>query len=839
MAEVEKISDQEKAIWLERPLTGLTMDQVAVHQEAGRTNDYFTSVSRSVRQIIQSNLLTLFNAILLVCMVVTLIFGSPKDVVFVVVLVVNAATGIVSEIKAKRTLDRMQILDTAPIKVVRDGKESVIPPFEIVPGDLLHLQLGDQVPADGIVAKVNGLRLNESILTGESVPQYRQPGEEILSGSAVVSGDGYIWVTKVGADSWANRMSAQVKQFRLAYSELQSGIDRILKVITWCLPVVIVLLMWAQVRYYGGLQTLLKEHLATSVVAVVAAIVGMIPQGLVLLTSINFASAGVKLARKGVLVQELPAVEILARVDTLCLDKTGTLTTGEIETQGFCQLSQPCASLIAANRLADEELMALHLLTADASNGTAQALDRVLASQAADRLGPSESWPEYTIIPFDSARKWSLLNLGSKAWVMGAPEIILAASPGKTEAISGLEQVSNFAKTGARVVALACSDRYQLPDLNGGEEPSLPEELTPVLIAVLAEELRDDAAQTLAFFRSQAVDVVIISGDNPVTVGALAQRAGLGRETGDASSGGNGELSLGFDARNLPTDQAEIQKILAEHRVFGRVTPDQKRALVHAFQAQGRTVAMTGDGVNDALALKDADLGIAMGNAASATKAAAKIVLLNSKFSTLPSVLQEGRRVLGNMERVSTLFLSKTVYAFLLAVAVGLLGMAYPYLPRHLTLVGSTTIGIPAFFLALAPSNRRYRPGFLYRVAMLVIPAGIMAGVASLAGYVCAQGDKAQATTVATLILAGLALILLGILSQPIFSWRGILLLAMAGLLGSAILVTPVREFFALSWPLFKNWLVIAGFIAAGAIGIIGVGVLWLRTYWTDEITNR
>lgn len=870
-------------------LGGLTRQEVAQREAAGQTNHYQSRVSRSFKQILRSNVFTLFNAILICCLVVTAIFGHWPDLVFGIVMVVNALTGIVSETRAKITLEKMSILDTAPIEVIREGTSTKVPPHRLVRGDLIHLRLGDQIPADGEVLQENGFRVNESNLSGESVPQHRQTGQRVLSGSAVVSGSAYVKIDAVGAASWANQMSAQVKRFALVHSELQSGIDKILRVVSWLLPAIVVLLLLAQVRQYGGISLLLERHLGPAVVSIVAAIVGMIPQGLVLLTSVNFAASSLKLARKGVLVQELPAVEVLARVDTLCLDKTGTLTTGAIRLQGFVfpdnELFAPgkLGEKQVANLKADDDslgdiqegafslgqgqgstlrpvpdtgvrsnqassqgapaarraikaapiprehldlwkvlvpasqvppliLEVLAQLNQDRSNATAEAIQEVVAPQLVD-FDPSTTATK-KIIPFDSSRKYSALCQDHTLWVLGAPEIILGGEQPIVQAYAG---------QGARVIALGrreLDSRQQEQLFAGSQDFTLPA-LKPVIYAVLGEELRADAADTLRYFQDNQVQIYLISGDNPLTVAALARRVGLDEES--------------YDARDLPENQEKCAQILTEAKIFGRVTPEQKHQMVKVLRDGGRTVAMTGDGVNDALALKDADLGIAMGNATSATKAAAKIVLVKSQFSSLPAVVSEGRRVLGNMERVSTLFLSKTTYAMILALVIGVLGIRYPYLPRQFTLIGSATIGIPAFFLALAPSNRRYRPGFLKRVGQLVIPAGSICGVTSVAAYLLCP-DPDQDTTVATITLALTALVLLGLLARPLLSWRIFLLSAMASLVSAAILVSPVRRFFALTWPSGPSWTIIGLAVGVGSLLLILVGIWWEQQHWRQTI---
>lgn len=786
-------------------LQGLNNQEVAELTQAGLTNQFTPRATRTVPQILRANIFTLFNAILSICIVVTLIFGHWADAVFGIVMIVNALTGIVSELRAKKVLERVSILQENPVWVVREGVEQEISPRQIVQGDLLHLRRGDQVPADGKVLASEGMYLDESNLTGESVPCARQIGETVLSGATVVAGNGYIAVSAVGSQSWANKTAIQVKKFKMAHSELEAGINKILKVITYFLPLVIALLAVSQIRSLGGFSQVNWGNIGPVVVAVVAGIVGMIPQGLVLLTSINFAAAALKLVRQEVLIQELPAVEVLARVDTLCLDKTGTLTTGQVRLRGFCIPAD--TSLVSAKSLPSDAQMALATLTKTRENDTSAAIYDRLQSDLQAETGIIDN---AEILAFDSSRKWSALISEEKTWVLGAPEIILAADS-DTQA-----QTANWARQGARVLALASTQNAAL-DL---QAPTLPKTLQLSALIVLAEQVRGDAEQTLEFFRAQGVKTLIISGDNPVTVAALAKRVGV-----DDS---------GFDARELPDNQDELLAILKEHSVFGRVTPEQKRSLVRALQSGGRTVAMTGDGVNDALALKDADLGIAMGNAAQATKSAAKVVLIDSRFSALPQVLGEGRRVLGNMERVSTLFLSKTTYAAILALVIGVLGIRYPYLPRQLTLISSTTIGIPAFFLALAPSARRYRPGFLRRVGQLALPAGLICALTSIGAYLWI-GSSPQATSVATVVLVNGALGLLAILSQPLRSWRGILLGVMIALVFSAITIPVVRNFFALQVLSVSQWLVVLGCSAISLLSLAIIGVRWERRHWSGQ----
>ncbi|WP_156221921.1 HAD-IC family P-type ATPase [Pseudactinotalea suaedae] len=769
------------------PPPGLTSADVAARVSAGKVNVTDDTSSRSLGEILRGNLFTLFNAILGTALVVVLAVGAWKDAVFGFVLLFNTLIGAVTEYRAKRTLDRLAILNQSEVTVIRDGAELRVPMREVVLDEVMRLTLGDQVPADGEVLTSSGLEVDESMLTGESEPVDKAPGDPVLSGSAVVAGAAVVRATRVGQDAYAQKLTSQVKQFSLVGSELRNGINKVLVVISWVIVPIAFLLFWSQIRNEGGFQVAFAgDGWRDAVVQAVAGIVGMVPEGLVLLTSINFALAAVILARRRVLIQELPAVEVLARVDVLCLDKTGTITDGSVELDELVEL-EPVAGA--------RELLAAVAREPDASPS---------AAAIAPGLADVATVAQQVVVPFSSARKWSGHRAESGTWVLGAPEVLLASRAADDGVVT---RVLELATSGARVLLLA-----HVP----GEEPldhhSVPEDLRPALLAVLRERVRPDAAETLAYFAMQDVEVKVISGDNPATVGRIADSVGL--------QGG-----AGIDARTLPKDRESLRVAMREGRVFGRVSPEQKRAFVHALQDDGRTVAMTGDGVNDALALKEADLGIAMGNGAAATKAVARVVLLDGTFSTLPGVVAEGRRVIANMERVAALFLTKTTYAVLLAVVVALVAWPYPFLPRHLTLVGALTIGTPAFFLALAPNNQRYRKGFLDRVLQLAVPCGLIcgSGVLVVYGTLHLRGETLQASTGATLTLILMALWLLAILARPWSWWRLTLVAAMA--LGAvlAVGIPFVRDFFALEWPAgpTAQLIVVVGVIGAGLIELV------------------
>lgn len=835
---------------------GLSFKQVAQARAADETNEFDNSSSRSIVAILRANVFTIFNAILASAVVVVLAVGSWQDAVFGFVLLLNTLTGTIAELRAKRALDNLAVLAAPAAHVIRDGEAKDIEVSQVVLGELLELRSGDQVPADGQVLSSNGCEIDESILTGESVAVRKHENDQVLSGTTVIGGSARIRVTAVGEHSYANRLAMEARKYSVVTSELQEGTNRVLTWISWVIVPMTLLLLWSQLRVAGGISGSLDSgQWKAAVVLAVAGVVGMVPQGLVLLTSVNFAAAAMTLARRKVLVQELPAVEVLARVDMLCLDKTGTLTSGAVELDHIesC-LGSACAGgdggVPAAGKVSADAAVALGVGVDDAAGGSTgtgsgavvpasgdddarAALAYLVGGSEANATGSAiaagltglEPAQARYAIAFNSARKWSAVQTQAGAYVLGAPEIVLAGSTGSgsTEADNAdsdgtgvdstdnaaLERVKALAGTGKRVLVLAHSNQA----LDQSENPTLPKDLTAALLVVLAEQVRPDAAQTLDYFKRQGVAVRVISGDNPVTVAAIAAHLGLRNPDG-------GE-PVGVDARTLPAieDTQALADVLEKHTVFGRVTPEQKRAFVNALKSRGHTVAMTGDGVNDALALKDADLGIAMGNAAPATKAVSRLVLLNSQFDALPSVVAEGRRVIANMERVASLFLTKTTWAALLAAVVAITGFVYPFLPRQLTIVSSLTIGIPAFVLALAPTNQRYRAGFLSRVLRLSVPAGVIVVV----GVLCARltlilmgSNRNQISSVCTLVLVAGGLWLLSLTARPWVWWRALLVVIMSAAALAVVLLAPLRGFFDLAALTANSWLVLA--CAAGAV---------------------
>ena len=768
-------------------LDGLSPAEVQERIERGQVNDIPHGTSRTVPEIIRANIFTRFNMLLGILVVVVLFVAPIQDALFGFVLVANASIGIVQELRAKRALDRLALLSAPRARVVRNGATGELDVNLVVLDDVLEVQPGDQVVVDGVVLAGRGLEVDESLLTGESDPVAKHSGDEVLSGSFVAAGSGRYRATKVGKEAYAVQLAEEARRFTLVRSELRAGVDWILGLVGWLLVPTEILLIWSQLDA--------NESLKEAIRSAVAGTVGMVPQGLVLLTSMAFAVGVIRLGRQNVLVQELPAVEGLARVDVICFDKTGTLTEGRMTVQEVQYLRQTDDLIPALGALA---------ATDPTPNGTVRAIAEAFARPV--------GWRADAQTPFSSDRKWSGTSFnGQGTWVLGAPEVVFGDEPrviGRAEAL---------AADGLRVLAVG---RTEAPLY--AEE--LPTGLRPQGLVVLGDRTRPDATKTLEFFERQGVHAKVISGDHPRTVAAIARQVGIKH------------ADRVIDAQDLDEDDPAFVDHIERGTVFGRVTPHQKRRMVAALQERGHTVAMTGDGVNDVLALKDADIGIAMGSGSSASRAVAEVVLVDADFDNLPAVVGEGRRVIANIERVANLFVTKTVYAMFLVLAVALAGQAFPFLPRHLTVVGSLTIGIPAFFLALEPTARRARSGFVFRVMRFAVPTGTLAAFATFAAYRLALAEGVslpEARTVATLTLSAMGFFALLIVSRPLTPMRRLLVGGMVASLLLIIVIPFGREFYAIDLP------GIVVLLAAG--GIVGVsgGVMYfsLRTMgWLKQV---
>jgi cation-transporting ATPase E len=647
---------------------------------------------------------------------------------------------------------------------------------EIVIDDLVELRLGGQVAVDGLVLESTGLRLDESMLTGESLPVPKAVGDEVRSGSFVVAGNGLFTAAAIGADSYASRLATEAKHFVPATSQLRAGVDRILRWLTWVIPV-------ATIFLFGNLLAS-EDDWQDALLGTVAASVAMVPDGLVLLTSLAFMAGVIALARRNALAKQLSTVEVLARVDVLCLDKTGTITTGNI---GFAMLHP------APARTEAEATEALRALAA------ADPVPNATMAAIAAEVGTDIDWEVDHVEPFDSERKWSGASFAGRGWFyLGAPDFLLPSD----DPLRAL--VETLSVDGQRLLAVVTST-------HGPVDGRLPADAATLAIVELEDEIRPDAPEILAYFAEQQVTLKVISGDNPDTVASIARGAGLE------------VLGEPVDARELPEAVDDLADALDRSTVFGRVAPQQKQAMVNALQSRGHVVAMTGDGVNDVLALKDADLGISMGSGSEATKAVADLVLTDNAFSSLPAVVNEGRKVINNVERVSKLFVTKTSYAVLLTFVVGILDSPFPFIPRQLTLIGTFSIGVPGFFLALAPEADLIRPGFLRRVLWFTVPAGIAIGTATLAAYEASleitELPLEQARTLVTVTLLSLGLVVLAVTSRPLRPWKAGLV-AVMGLSYVVVFAVPfLRDFFELE--LFWSsawWYSAAAVISAGVV---------------------
>ena len=778
---------------------GLTAAQVAERRADGRTNDVPDPTSRTLAQILRANIVTPFNLLLGVLLLVILAIREYRDALFGLVLVANALIGIIQEIRSKRSLDRLAVLNAPRATVRRDGTEVEIMSKDIVLDDIIVLTLGDQIAVDGEILESSNLEVDESLLTGEADPVDKATGSKVMSGSFVVAGSGVIRATAVGADSYAFRLSSEARRFSLVKSELRTGINRIIKIVGWMMPPIALLLVTAQLSTHDGFIEAAQGS--------VAGLVAMVPEGLVLLTSIAFAVGATRLAQRKVLTQELAAIEGLARVDTVCLDKTGTLTEGSLTLSTLEHLggdSVDAAAVLAAMGAAD-----------DHPNPS-------LAAIVAAHPDPP-GWELDESVAFSSARKWSAAAFaGHGAWYLGAPDILLENVPAGPDRDAARSRVEHWSARGQRVLLLASSPQ-------GLHGETLAADLEPTALVVLDEQIRPAAPDTIAYFGRQDVTVKIISGDSPITVGAVARRVGV--------PGADDP----YDARTLPEDESALADVLESHSVFGRVTPHQKRAMVHALQSRGHTVAMTGDGVNDTLALKDADVGVAMGSGSAAARAVARFVLLDNDFALFPSVVSEGRRVIANVERVANLFLTKTFYAVVLAVVIGIGRMPFPFLPRHFTLLSALTIGIPGFFLALSKNNRRAVSGFLRRVLRFAIPAGALAALATSASYIVARADigtsqaeLAETRTVAVITLFTIAIWVLAILCRPFVAWKVALVAGMVVLFIGALVVPFPRDYFDLVLPQGND---VAAAVGFGAVAALILEVMWRLTDWTVPAT--
>jgi cation-transporting ATPase E len=756
--------------------------------------------SRSTSSIVAANVFTLFNAIIGAFFVLDLGLGLYADSLFGLIAVVNSYIGIRQELKAKATLDELAVLVAPRAKVVRDGSTDEVTADEVVPGDLVEIGPGDQLVADGEVTASRGMTLDESMLTGEADGIPKQGGDRVLSGSFCISGSGSYLVDAVREESYAGRLAGEARTFRHPPSPLQREVNRVILASTYLmLPLAVLLILSLSLR---------NVDLDTAAQTATAGLVTLIPEGLVLLMSVTFAVAAVRLAKRDTLVQQMSASESLAAVDTICVDKTGTLTAGELRLAGveFADGVDATAAQTALARFA-----------ASAGNRN-QTLETIAERYPGEASGVSGE------VPFSSEWKWSGAALangagGGTTYMLGAPDVL--AEAGALDLPPNLSRkLEEETGAGRRVVAFGESGEA-LP-----AEPATtkPPRMTPLALVVLEETLRPDAAATIATMREQEVDLKLISGDARATVTAVAYAVGVSRDAGVV------------EGSELPDDPEELAKVALANTIFCRIKPEQKKALVDALVGAGRYVAMIGDGVNDVPALKRARMAVAMGSGTQVTKGVADVVLLKDEFAKLPEAVGEGRRIARNIHRLGRLYMTKTVYAAALILLVAVPGFAFPFLPRHLTLAAFLTIGIPSFVLALAPSDGPlYRGRLLRALAAFAVPAGLATALGSILSFFLVdsvfgsslEAGRTAATT--TLIVLGLAFVLLlergpGREHIAIQSYMLAMVIGLAGLYAGILAVAPLRDFFEMELLDATAWFLA---LFSAAIGLTIASVLW------------
>ena len=764
-------------------IAGLNDEQVRQRHALGQVNSVRQAPSKTYTRILSDNIFTLFNAINIV--LATLIFsvGAYMQALFMGVVISNILIGIVQEIRAKRTIEKLSLIVAPYVSVVRDAQTRRIGVDKIVLDDVIELKAGSQIPSDAKIIATESLEVDESLLTGESHPVRKRAGDEVLSGSFVSAGSAYARVLRVGKDNYAMKLSSEARRTKRIRSKLVVALNRIIKILSFVIIPVGLLLFLSQILGEDFLGQLIEEDifrqifgeglqsrkiLSNAIVGTVAGIIGMIPEGLILLSTIAFAVGVVKLGKHKTLVQALPCIETLARVDVLCLDKTGTITDGTMEVEDVIvwpagNKRQINAELNAAEEtdarkasLADQALRSLVAVSTD-TNATQMALKRRFGTGA-----PSDpQWNVRHIVPFSSRRRWSGTCFNESGWVLGSPEDLCPHVR---------NDVSRHAAMGLRVLALVRVWGWE--DIQ--ENETLPDEDQRELYALilLADTVRPQAPETLRFFADQGVEIKVISGDNPLTVAATAQKAGLSR------------ADKSIDVSTL-TENDDWRAIAENYTVFGRVDPYSKKKLIQSLRGNGHIVGMTGDGVNDVLALKEADCSIAMASGSDAARAVSELVLMESNFAAMPAIVHEGRRVVNNIERVAVLYLLKTVYSALLCVTFILLKEPYPLFPIHLTLIGMTSIGVPSFFLALAANKNRVEGDFLKKTLTKAAPCGLLAVLNALAiqfSGMFMSWDAIMTRTLTALMIGAIGLMVLSNVCHPLKGKRLLLVICMTAL---------------------------------------------------------
>lgn len=658
---------------------GLTHQQVEQRVQQGLMNISHDNISKTKKQIILEHTLTYFNCLNLFLAAIIISTGRWTNLTFMVVIFINAFIGIYQELKVKKIIDQLTVVTVKKVKVIRDQQEMIIPTEELVKDDIVFLETGNQIGSDCIVLDSHGMEVNEALLTGESEPVKKNLNDELLSGSFVVAGSAYAKVIRVGNENYSTKLVHKAKNKNNASSEMKDSIEKVIKILS------VVIIPVGLVLYFSQ-RSAFPNDLASAIVKTVAGVIGMIPEGLVLLTSLSFIIGVGKLARKKALIQEMEAIEALARVDVLCLDKTGTITTGELKVENVLPIN--------SHTLQDIEfIMGVMAHECDDVNATQLALQNYFSKQDHVKIDNS--------IPFSSQRKMRALTIvGRGNYVLGAPDFLLMPDD------EFLIEAEKYASKGYRVLLLGQTDSIDVSQSQIGAVKAMA-------LIVIYDCIRPEAKETLRFFENAHVDIRILSGDNPTTVARVAQLAGLK----------DGHLYI--DASTLPEDDLEMEKIVSHYHVFGRVKPEQKQRIIKALQANGHVVGMVGDGVNDVLALKDADCGIAMAAGSDAAKQAAHIVLLDSSFASMVDIVKEGRAIIADIERVSSLYLTKTIYSTVLCLVFAGLQMSYPFTPLQLSLISGLAIGLPSFLLTLERSSSLSSQGFLKHVISTALPCAL------------------------------------------------------------------------------------------------------------------
>ncbi|MEG1382208.1 MAG: cation-translocating P-type ATPase [Erysipelotrichaceae bacterium] len=728
---------------------GLNDEQINLQIKNGKTNIQDIHTTKTYEKIIKDNVFTLFNLINAVLAGLVLFVDSYKNLLFLGVILSNIVIGIYQEVRAKRTLDKLSLINATMISVIRNHQPTKIHIEELVLDDIMKLESGNQICADSLILE-GMLEVNESLITGESNLVVKKPGDSLYSGSFVVSGQSYVRVEHVGKDNYAYKILSEAKVLKKHKSQLRDSINYILKVVGFIIIPIGISLFIKQ--FY-----ILNYPLDESIISTVAALLGMIPEGLVLLTSVALAVGSINLAKHKTLVQELYCIETLARVDVLCLDKTGTLTKGEMQLENIIALDQ---------QMNINEILENFCFYLKDDNSTFHAIRNY--------VGTSSNYHMIDTLSFSSARKISAVSFEEGTFVLGAYEFMNLA-----EHVTLANQISDYAKQGSRVLTLAFSKKQM-------QEQTIPDDLCPIALLLLSDPIREEAKETLDYFREQGVDIKIISGDNPLTVQAIACKAGV-------------KNACAIDATSI--NDTNIEMIMKQYNVFGRVTPQQKKQMVEMLKKQGHIVAMTGDGVNDVPALKESDCSIAMANGSEATKNVANLVLLDSNFASLPYIVYEGRRVINNIQRAASLFLVKTTFSTILAILTLFLPTKYPFMPIQLTLISALTIGIPSFFLALEPNRNRVKGNFITNVLGRALP-GAMCVILSIiflntVAYFL-NIDEAVKSTMIVLMTGASGLCVLYQVSIPFSKQRAIIFISMTALF--VLSVVLFRNLFSLTY---------------------------------------